>query len=285
MSKPLCCLALDVGNTTTRFALFASDAREGDEPLGTWELTTPESLTPDEARMRLAQVLGVLAQDVARERGLSSERAASFAKPPLGAILSCVVPALTDAWARALAIACATRPFVVGPGLRTSLKMRYNDPSEVGSDRIADAIALRESYGAPALAVDLGTTVNIEVVDADGAFAGGIIAPGLALGARALAASAARLPEIELRAPAAVVGKSTREAIQSGVVLGEAARVDGLLSRVFDEMGSEAPIVVTGTGAPELAALLEHDVTVDDTLTLRGLHHLYLMNVRRSSAR
>ena len=282
MAKPLCCLALDVGNTTTRFALFASDATASDEPLGTWELTTPETITPDEARMHIAQVLGVLAQDVARARELSPERAASFARPPLGAILSCVVPTLSDAWASALATACQTRPFTVGPGLKTGLKMRYNDPSELGSDRISDAIALRERYGAPAVAIDLGTTLNIEVLDDEGAFAGGIIAPGLALGARAMAGAAARLPQIELRAPASVVGRSTREAIQSGVVLGEAARVDGLLSRVERECGYVSPVVLTGTGAADLAALLEHDAHVDDTLTLRGLHQLYLLNVGRN---
>ena len=199
---------------------------------------------------------------------------------PDEAILACVVPTLTDVWRRALAAACGCRPLVVGPGLKTGLKMRYDDPSEVGADRVADVVAARAEYGAPAVVVDLGTTTNFEVLDADGAFAGGIIAPGLALGARSLSEAAARLPMIELRAPASVIGRNTRAAMQSGVVLGEVARIDGLLGAVMGELGTDAPVIMTGDGAGAMAALLRHEATVDDTLTLRGLWHLWRANRR-----
>ena len=169
---------------------------------------------------------------------------------------------------------------MVGPGLKTGLKMRYDDPSEVGADRVADVVAARAEYGAPAVVVDLGTTTNFEVLDADGAFAGGIIAPGLALGARSLSEAAARLPMIELRAPASVIGRNTRAAMQSGVVLGEVARIDGLLDAVMGELGADVPVVMTGDGAGAMAALLRHEATVDDTLTLRGLWHLWCANRR-----
>ena len=251
-------LAVDVGNTHTRLGLFA-----GGELAGTWELTTHERLTADEARMQLAQVFSTM--DAPR---------------PDGAILACVVPVLADPWRRALATACGCRPLGVGPGLKTGLRMRYDDPSEVGADRVADVVAAREAYGAPVVVVDLGTTTNFEVVDADGAFAGGIIAPGVALGARSLSAAAARLPMIELRAPAAVIGKNTRAAMQSGVVLGEVARIDGLLDAIAGELGTEAPVVVTGDGAASMASLLRHKAHVDDTLTLRGLWHLWRANQR-----
>ena len=158
--------------------------------------------------------------------------------------------------------------------------MNYDDPAEVGPDRIADAVAARATYGAPVLAIDLGTTTNFEVIDEHGAFAGGIIAPGVALGARSLARAAARLPVIELRAPKRVIGRSTRAAMQSGVVLGEAARIDGLIDAVFSELGYEAPIALTGDGASSLAALLRHDVAVDNTLTLRGLALIWRANVK-----
>ncbi len=251
-------LAVDVGNTTTRLGLFAAG-----ELVGTWELTTRERLTADEARMQLAQALPMMGEVV-----------------PGAAILACVVPSLTDVWRRALAATCGERAHVVGPGLRTGLKMRYDDPSEIGADRVADVVAARETYGAPVIVVDLGTTTNFEVVDADGAFAGGIIAPGVALGARSLSAAAARLPVIELRAPRAVIGRNTRAAMQSGVVLGEVARIDGLLDAVTAELGCEAPVVVTGDGAQAMADLIRHEARVDDTLTLRGLWHLWSANRR-----
>ncbi len=275
-----CVLAVDVGNTSTGFGLFSADAGETDEPLGTWELTTPARITADEARMQVAQVLGVLARDVAGQRSLSSERAAA-AEPPLDAVLSCVVPPLTEAWSAALATACHTRPIVVGPGLKTGLRMRYRDPAEIGPDRIADVVAAKSAYGSPVVVVDFGTTVNIEVIDAEGVFLGGIIAPGLALGARALSHAAARLPVIELQAPKEAIGRSTREAMQSGVVFGETARVDGLLSRVFEELGGEARIVLTGSSASRVAPLMAHAAEVDETLTLRGLHQLRLGANRR----
>ena len=251
-----CLLAVDVGNTVTKFGVFA-----GDELVGTWEITTPERCTADEAWAQAARALDML-----------------DAPDPGSAILSCVVPSLADVWRTALGKLCGTRPYVVGPGLKTGIRMRYDDPSEVGSDRVADAVAARETYGSPVVVVDLGTTTNIEVVDEAGAFAGGIIAPGVALGARSLTAAAARLPMIELRAPERVIGRSTRAAMQSGVVLGEAARIDGLLDAVMGELGCDAPVVITGDGAVQVAALIGHEATVDETLTLRGLHHIWRLN-------
>ena len=247
-----------MGNTVTKFGVFAAD-----ELAGTWEVTTSERCTADEAWAQAACAIDMLG-----------------APEPTSAILSCVVPSLAEVWRSALGKLCGTRPYAVGPGLKTGIRMRYDDPSEVGSDRVADAVAARETYGAPVVVVDLGTTTNIEVVDESGAFAGGIIAPGVALGARSLTAAAARLPMIELRAPERVIGRSTRSAMQSGVVLGEAARIDGLLDAVMDELGTDAPVVITGDGAAQVAALISHDAAVDEALTLRGLHHIWLRNRR-----
>ena len=246
-------LAVDLGNTTTRLGVFLDD-----ELLGTWELTTPAALTADEACSHICRALAMLGVEA-----------------PSETILASVVPSLTDSWRRALGRMCSGRTYVVGPGLKSGLSMRIDDPSEVGADRVADAVAARDAYGSPVVVVDLGTTTNIEVIDADGAFAGGVIAPGVALGARSLAAAAARLPVIELRAPAKVIGRNTRAAMQSGVVLGEVARIDGLLDAVMEELGHDAPVVVTGDGAAGLAPLLAHEVTVDDTLTLRGLYRIW----------
>ena len=221
-------LAADIGNTTARFGLLetAEASAEGaPKLLSACEVTTRQPITADEARMQLGQILNELA-------GKASSRGGACPSPE-GSILSCVVPTLTDAWHRALADTVPGRQLVVGPGLRSGVKLRFNDPSEVGPDRIADAVAARAAYGAPVVVVDLGTTTNFEAIDASGAFCGGIIAPGVALGARSLAEAAARLPIIELRAPERVLGRSTREAMQSGVVLGEAARIDGLLDAML----------------------------------------------------
>ena len=157
--------------------------------------------------------------------------------------------------------------------------------NEIGPDRIADAVAARAVYGSPCIVIALGTTTNIEVIDARGTFVGGVIAPGLALGARSLSAAAARLPQVEPSAPTPVIGRNTREAMRSGVVLGEVARIDGMLDMVLAEMRAtkaagegSVPIVITGDDAEALAALVGHSLTVDDALTLRGLAELYHIN-------
>ena len=165
-----------------------------------------------------------------------------------GAILGCVVPTLSDVWREALARACDTRPLVVGPGLRTGVRMRYDDPSEIGADRVADVVAARESYGAPVVVVDLGTTTNFEVVDEAGAFAGGIIAPGIALGARSLSEAAARLPQIELRAPASVVGAAHVRRWSRAWCSVRSRRIDGLLDAIAAETDIDAPGHPDGRG-------------------------------------
>ncbi len=203
-------LTVDVGNTFIRFGLFAEDSAAAQEcPLATCEITTPSSITADEARMRLTQVMGALSADA----GMPGELV------PAAAVLSCVVPALERPWKAALSRTCTGRVLTVGPGLKTGMPVHYDDPAEIGPDRIADAVAARAVYGSPCIVIDLGTTTNIEVIDARGTFVGGVIAPGLALGARSLSAAAARLPQVEPSAPTHVIGRNTREAMRSGVVL------------------------------------------------------------------
>lgn len=269
-------LAADVGNAAVRLGL----AREG-RLVACWELAADPAVTEDEALGALAGFLRAAREGLARPvDGHDEETVRAAAETPEDAVLSSVVPALTRAWAGALARLTGRRPLVVGPGVKTGLRVGYKDPGEVGADRIADLVAAREAYGAPVMVIDLGTATNVEVIDDEGAFAGGLIVPGMALGARALAAEAARLPEVEVRRPAELIGRSTAEAMRSGIVWGEVARLDGLASMVEDELGYEVPLVLSGEGAELLAELLSHRAVADPTLTLRGLVILHGRNRR-----
>ena len=252
-------LAIDVGNSVTNLGLF-----EDGDLAATWTATTYERMTADEARARIMSFLHTLE--------------GSF--EVADAIVASVVPSLTDAWTVAARTLSGRRPVVVGPGIKTGVRMRYNDPGELGADRVADLAAAKASYEPPFLVVDLGTTTNFEVVDADGVFVGGIIAPGLKLSAKAVSDAAAQLAVIDLKAPASVIGKNTREAMRSGIVMGEVARIDGLVDAVWRELGYETLVVVTGDDAPAMAALSKRVSCVDEHLTLRGLGVLHALNRR-----
>lgn len=255
-------LAVDVGNSDTNLGLFA----EG-ELIATWTVTTAERMTADEVRLRVAGLFELLGRDGG---SVSCD----------DAVVASVVPGLTESWVVAARALTGRRPLVVGPGVKTGIKMRYNDPGELGADRVADLVAARAAYEAPFIVVDLGTTTNFEVVDRDGAFVGGIIAPGLKLSAKALAEAAAQLAMIDLKAPSSVVGKSTREAMQAGLVMGQVALIDGLIDMVQRELNCEADVIATGSDAAAIAALSQRIARTDEHLTLRGLSMIHSLNRR-----
>lgn len=269
--------AIDVGNTATRFGL----AQNG-ELLATWETRTSLAQTADEACLALHGFLNALELGLAKTTEAASAITWEDSHETLtDGIVSSVVPSLTAVWAQAIERLCRKRPFIVGPGLKTGLRMAYNDPGEIGSDRVADMVAARDTYGNATLVIDMGTSTTFELLNDKGEFAGGIIAPGLKLSANALASAAARLPMVEIKAPASIIGQSTREAMQSGIVMGEIARIDGLIDMVWNEVGYETNLVLSGQDAEAISRLLAHKVVVDQTLTLRGLVILYERNRRR----
>ena len=229
-------LCVDVGNSDTNLGLFV-----GGELEATWKVTTTERMTADEARMRMAGLFDMLERD--GRRAICDD-----------AVIASVVPGLTDAWVTATRALTGRRPLVVGPGVKTGVKMRYNDPGELGADRVADLVAARTAYTAPFIVVDLGTTTNFEVVDEGGSFVGGIIAPGVKLSAKALSDAAAQLAMVDLKAPASVVGKNTREAMQAGVVMGGGALIGGLPDMGWGEPGDETAVVAPGPGGAAVAA-------------------------------
>ena len=244
-------LAVDVGNTQTVLGLF-----DDTELAAHWRISSNAGLTGDELRVEVAGLLGF--------SGRTWDDVDEI-------ILASVVPRLTSAWEDA-ALSAGGRPvWVVGPGLKTGMPIRYDNPHEVGADRVVNGVAAYEAFGGPVIVVDFGTATTIDVISEDGAYLGGAIAPGVETSAEALFSKAARLSKVDLEAPDRVIGTNTRASVQAGLLLGEAAMVDGLVRRVWAELGREAPVVATGGLAPSMAPLCETVGHVDVDLTLEGL--------------
>lgn len=251
-------LAIDVGNTHTVLGLFDAQSLGG-----RWRISSNPDLTADELRVNLGRLL---------TDGGSSWQSIEHT------ILCSVVPRLTAAYDEVAEQACGRPPMVVGPGLKTGLAVRYDNPHEIGADRIVNAVAALEEYGAPVLVVDFGTATTIDVVDVHGAYLGGAIASGVQTSAEALFAKAARLSKIDLEPPERVIGTNTRMSLQAGLLLGEAAMVDGLVRRVWDELGMQTPVVATGGLAESMAPICETITAVEPDLTLKGLVLIYWRN-------
>lgn len=244
-------LAVDIGNTQTVLGLIAEGSIDS-----RWRVSTDPTMTADEIR---AKIGGLLALD-GHTRGDID-----------GVVIASVVPTLTAAYEELAERMTGARPLVVGPGLKTGLAVAYENPREVGADRIVNAVAAIAAHGAPVIVVDFGTATTLDVVDSGGAYLGGAIAPGIETSAEALFRRAARLSAVDLEPPTRVIGRNTRESVQAGLLFGEAARVDGLVRRTFTELGYECPVVATGGLAERMAPLCETVTAVDVDLTLKGL--------------
>ncbi|MEN8113818.1 MAG: type III pantothenate kinase [Actinomycetota bacterium] len=250
-------LTIDIGNTQIAVGLF-----RGDGLVGHWRFSTTQQ-TADEMRWEL---LGVLALD-------------GFTPDDIGGVaVSSVVPSIT-AVMRKVAPALSHGPVVVvGPGVKTGMPIQIDNPREVGADRVVNALAARERYGAPAIVVDFGTSTNFDVVGPDGAYIGGVIAPGLEISTRALISGTAALRRVEFVPPRSPIGKGTVEAIQSGALYGHAGLVDGIIDRLVDEVGGDPRVVATGGLAPTIVPHCSSVETVDEYLTLDGLRFIFERN-------
>lgn len=245
-------LAVDVGNTQTVIGIY-----NGENLLNMWRLATRHETTSDEIRIKLIPLF--------KNAGV---HAANIDK----AALASVVPQLTEAWRHAVLDFIGCEMLLCNAETAGALfRADYPNPQEIGADRIADAVAMREIYGAPSVVVDFGTATNIEVLDKSGMFVGGIIAPGLQTSAETLFSNASKLPAVTLCAPDNPIGKNTVSAMQSGIVLGEVDRVEGLLRRVFKQLGYNATVVATGGLAPLIAQYTDMIDNVNPELTLEGL--------------
>src|SRR6187200_1088591 len=246
-------LAVDVGNTQTALGLY----RDG-ELADHWRLATERSSTADELGVLLAGLLDFEGVD--------------------GICLASTVPVLVREWEE-LSRKWAHAPLlVVGPGVKTGIAIRYDDPREVGPDRIVNAVAAKDRYGAPVIVVDFGTSTNFDVVSPDGEYVGGVLAPGIEISMDALFARAARLFRVDFTPPPSVIGKTTQTALQSGLVYGFVGQVDEIVTRIRAELGVDAQAIATG-GLAELIASHSHTLAkVDPFLTLEGLRLVYERN-------
>ena len=247
-------LAVDVGNTQTVLGLYA-----GEQLTEHWRLASDSTRTGDELAVLLGGLLDPDGVD--------------------GICLSTTVPSIVREW-EALADRWVQTPLlVVGPGVKTGIPIRYDDPREVGPDRIVNAVAAKARYGAPAIVVDFGTSTNFDVVSPAGEYVGGVLSPGIEISMEALFARAARLVNIDFAAPASVIGKTTVAGLQSGLVYGFAGQVDGIVARIRGELEApEARVIATG-GLAELIAPHSASIElVDPFLTLDGLRLVWELN-------
>ncbi len=254
-------LAIDAGNTQTVFGLFSEEKLEAD-----WRIGTRKELTSDELGAWLKLLLADSGWDPGRIDGV---------------VVCSVVPFMNSVLEQTSRSSIGIDPVFIGPGIRTGMPIRYENPHEVGADRIVNAVAAADRVGSPVMVLDFGTATTLDVVDSVGDYLGGIIAPGLEISAEALFERAARLSRVDIRRPERVIGRTTESSIQSGLFFGYLAMVDGLVRNARQELAAEAPVIATGGLATVFAPELNWVREVVPSLTLEGLRLVWKKNRRR----
>src|SRR5438270_7046159 len=247
-------LAVDVGNTQTHFGLFREE-----ELVEHWRFATVRQSTADELGAALRSLLGL--------RGCAFEEISA-------SIVSSTVPQLEPEWLAMADRYLGHRMHAVGPGTRTGMAIRYDNPREIGADRLVNAVAVRERFGGLGVCVDFGTATTFDVVSAQGEYLGGSLMTGIEISLEALSERGARLPKIDLAPPRGVIGKNTVDAIRSGVVFGYAGAIDAILRRLYVELDERAAVIATGGLSGLVVPYTEEIEEVDDLLTLTGLRLL-----------
>lgn len=258
-------LVIDVGNTNTALGVF-----EGEKLRAQWRLTTHRAQTADE--------YGMMIRDLFSLDGIPPSQIS-------GIMVASGVPPL-NAWLEEMAERYFhLKAVFLGPGVRTGMAIHYDNPLEVGADRIANGVAAFEKYGGPCVIVDFGTAITFDAVSKKGEYLGGVIAPGIEISSEALFQRAARLPRVEIREPQRVIGTNTVASMQSGLFYGAVAMVDGILDRLCGELGKGTKVIATGGQASLVAGASKYQPPVDPSLTLEGLRMIYERNLANARAR
>jgi type III pantothenate kinase len=251
-------IAIDIGNTNIKLGIF-----DGDELKATWNLATGIHRTSDEYGGMLLNLM---------------ERKEVSPSKITGVVLCSVVPPLLPAFVELCKKYLDSKPLVVEAGVKTGMRIRLDNPREVGSDRVVDAVAAQHLYGRPLIIVDLGTATTFSVVSQEGDYLGGAIAPGIVIATEALYTRTAALPRIGLSRPEQVIGRNTITAMQSGIIFGHVGLIEGMIRRIEQELGSKARVIATGGQAYFLAQEIPAIEMVNPDLTLIGLRLIYEMN-------
>ena len=252
-------LTVDIGNTNITLGAF-----KGEELVFTARLATEGHITADQYAIALKDIIGLHGEDY---------------KEIKNCIIASVVPTVGNSIKKAIFLLCGIEALLLGPGVKTGLNIKIDNPAQLGADLVAGAVGALGDYPLPCIIVDMGTATTISALDKNGVFLGGVIAAGVKLTLKALATNTSQLPAIDIKATGSVIGTNTVDSMNSGIVYGTASMIDGLIDRINEELGEKATVIATGGLSPIIIEHCNHNINYDENLLLKGLKKIYEKNI------